>query len=98
MDGYVKLKPFGFAIHGAIDGYSRKILWLRVGVSNNDPLVIASYYLQCLELYRFAPRILRCVLGTENATLKLLQPYFRYSSDDGFAGINSIIMGKSTSN
>ena len=66
-------------------------------VSNNDPLVIASYYLQCLEMYRFAPRILRCDLGAENATLKLLQPYLRYNSDDRFAGINSIIMGKSTS-
>ena len=26
IDGYDKLKPFDFAIHGAIDGYSRKIL------------------------------------------------------------------------
>ena len=26
IDGYDKLKPFCFAIHGAIDGYSRKIL------------------------------------------------------------------------
>ena len=26
IDGYEKLIPFGFAIHGAIDGYSRKIL------------------------------------------------------------------------
>ena len=25
MDGYDKLKPFGFAIHGAIDGFSRNI-------------------------------------------------------------------------
>ena len=26
IDGHDKLKPFGFAIHGAIDGYSRKVL------------------------------------------------------------------------
>ena len=26
IDGYDKLKSFGFAIHGAIDGYTRKIL------------------------------------------------------------------------
>ena len=30
IDGHDKLKPFGFAIHGAIDGYSRKVLWLKV--------------------------------------------------------------------
>ena len=34
IDGYDKLKPFGFAIHGPIDGYSRKIVWLFVGSSN----------------------------------------------------------------
>ncbi|EDO31486.1 predicted protein [Nematostella vectensis] len=28
-EGYDKLKPFGFCIHGAIDGYSRRILWLK---------------------------------------------------------------------
>ena len=25
-DGYDKIKPFGFPIHGCIDGYSRKVL------------------------------------------------------------------------
>ena len=29
MDGYDKLKPFGIAINGCIDGYSRKIMWLE---------------------------------------------------------------------
>ena len=29
-DGYDKLKPYGFLIHGCIDGYSRQILWLKV--------------------------------------------------------------------
>jgi hypothetical protein len=27
IDGYDKLKPFGFCFHGAIDGYTRRILW-----------------------------------------------------------------------
>ena len=31
VNGYDKLKPFGFAFHGAIDGYSRKMLWLHIG-------------------------------------------------------------------
>ena len=26
VDGYNKLKPFGFCIHGCIDGYSERIL------------------------------------------------------------------------
>ena len=43
IDGYDKLKPFGFAIHGAIDSFSRRILWLEVGRSNNNPDIIAMY-------------------------------------------------------
>ena len=38
IDGYDKLKPYGFCIHGAVDGYSRRILWLEVGPSNNREL------------------------------------------------------------
>ena len=45
IDGNDKLKRFGFAIHGAMDGFSRKIMWLVVSVSNSDPLIIANLYL-----------------------------------------------------
>ena len=44
VDGYDKLKPFGFAIHGAIDGWSRRIMWLKVASTNNNPHVICHYY------------------------------------------------------
>jgi hypothetical protein len=46
LDGYDKLKPFGFCIHGAVDGFSRKIIWLEVSDTNNDPKLIAIYYLE----------------------------------------------------
>ncbi len=36
-NGYDKLKPFGFPIHGCIDGYSRKALWLYLTRSKNLP-------------------------------------------------------------
>ena len=42
IDDNDKLKRFGFAIHGAIDGFSRKLHWLVVFTKNNDPLVIAN--------------------------------------------------------
>ena len=49
MDGYDKLNPFGFAIVGCIDGFSRKIICLRAASSNNDPKVIASYFINGLS-------------------------------------------------
>lgn len=33
VDGNDKLKLFGFAIHAAIDGYSRRILWIEVRIA-----------------------------------------------------------------
>ena len=45
INGYDKLKPFRFCIHGAIDGYSRRILWLEVGSSNNNPRIVGKYFL-----------------------------------------------------
>ena len=37
LDGYDKLKPFGFCVHEAIDGFSCRIIWLEVGHTNNNP-------------------------------------------------------------
>ena len=37
IDSYDKLKPFGFCIHSAIDGYSHCILWLEM-TSTNKPV------------------------------------------------------------
>ena len=49
IDGHDKRKPFGFAIHGAVDGYIRKVLWLKVLRSNNLPSVIGGIYLDCVK-------------------------------------------------
>ena len=67
LDGYDKMKPYGFAIYGCMNGwvysltmyivamylrYSRKIIWLDVTTSNNDPnLVLHLYLLVVLEIY-----------------------------------------------
>ena len=47
IDGNDKLKKWGFAIHGRIDGFSQKILWLVVATTNNDPLVVGNLFLNC---------------------------------------------------
>ena len=59
IDGYDKLKPFGFCIHGCIDGYSRRIMWLEVGTTNNDPAVVARYYVNCIREVGGTSRIVR---------------------------------------
>ena len=41
INGCDKLKLFGMAIHGCIDGYSRRIMCLKVAETNNNLSVIA---------------------------------------------------------
>lgn len=39
VDSYDKLKPYGLCINGCIDGFSRYIIWLRIGPTSSDPKV-----------------------------------------------------------
>ena len=66
IDGYDKLKPFGIATHGDIDGYSRRILWLKLSSSNSNPKIIANYYLCCIKELKLVPHVFRGNRGTEN--------------------------------
>ncbi|XP_064630795.1 uncharacterized protein LOC135489386 [Lineus longissimus] len=97
IDGYDKLKPFSFAIHGAIDGYSRRILWLEVGTTNNNPKVIAYYYLDAVKQLGGCPQRCRSDIGTENCDVEDLQRLF-HSLNGLPADGGCFLYGKSTSN
>ena len=84
-DGYDKLKPYGFPIHGCIDGWSRKMIWLRVARSNNNPLVPGLFYIESVEEYG-CPVKLRTDCGTENGVMAALQCEFRSTPDAHFFG------------
>ena len=76
IDGNDKRKRWGFAIHGCIDGFSRKILWLYVSTSNNDPLIIANFYLSCISKYKMCSRTQMMDHGNENIYCEDLQGFF----------------------
>ena len=98
LDGYDKLKPFGFCIHGAIDGYSRRILWLEVGVSNNDPYYVANYFVECIKHLGGVPRCIRADRGTENTNIASIQVLLRRDDTDTLAAEKSFVYGRSVSN
>ena len=91
IDGNDKLKRFGFAIHGCIDGFSRKLIWLFVSTTNNDPFVVANFYLKAITNLGRAPDTLRMDLGTENVYCEELQVFFTKNS-------NSFLFAASTRN
>lgn len=89
-DCYDKLKPYGLCISGAIDGYSRKIIWLKVHHTSSDPLVIAGYYVEALRDFGGCPAKLRSDEGTENIVIGTMQSII--------GGSDSYIFGSSTTN
>ena len=62
-------------VHSCIDGFSRKILWLKCAHSNHHPGVIASYFLDCVEAVGGYPARLRTDCGTENILIAAIQTF-----------------------
>lgn len=77
VDGYDKLKPYGFPIHGCMDGWSRKIMLLKVTKSNNNPDIITNFYLECVSKEGGCPLKIRTDCGTENEVMTAMQCTFQ---------------------
>ena len=98
VDGYDKLKPFGIAVSGWFDGFSRKIMWLNFWKTNNDPSIIVQNYINCVVEHGVFPKRLRTDCGTENGLMAALHCSLRSEHTDEFAGAKSHMYGTSTSN
>ena len=98
IDGYDKLKPFGFSIHGCIDGFSRRIIWLEVCPSNKNPQVIVNFFLDAAKQLNGIPLRIRCDDGSENSIIEPIQIALRSLDDDEFSGAGSFLIGTSSAN
>ncbi|KAJ8023929.1 hypothetical protein HOLleu_36508 [Holothuria leucospilota] len=97
IDGYDKLKPYGVAMHGCVDGFSRTVIWLNAFYTNNNPRVIAGYYFEAISMLEGCPRVVRGDRGTENAFICQMQRFLRRNGAD--AQDNCVfIYGTSASN
>ena len=103
LDGHDKLmgyqnSTFPLAVYGCIDTASRKLLWLRIWVTNSDPKVIGRWYLEYLYEARIMPSMIRLDRGTETGTMATIHAFLRRNHDDMDDPCESIIYGPSTSN
>lgn len=97
--GYDKLKPFGFPIDGAIDGFSRKILWLKVTRSNNNPSIVSQFYVDYIKQIQGCPIMIRTDCGTENGIMAAAQCFLRQDDeDDAHMGIEAHKYGSPPAN
>ena len=94
MDGNDKFRPFGFYVHGCIDGFNEKIIWLHVTNTHKDPAIIAYYFLNEVEAFNQTATKIRVDLGSETSYVYGIQTFFRRNDDDEFSGNRSFQYGK----
>ncbi|VDI80797.1 Hypothetical predicted protein [Mytilus galloprovincialis] len=92
IDSYDKLKPYGLCINGCVDGFSRKMMWVKVGKTSSDPKVIAKYFIEAIQNAGGYPYHMRGDMGTGNGTVAAMQNFLSRNERDSF------IYGKSTLN
>lgn len=102
MDGHNKLmgyqnRTFPLAVYGSIDTASRKLLWLRVWVTNSDPELIGRWYLEYLYKSRKLPSIIRVDRGSETGIMATMQAFLRQNHGD-IEPTDTVVYGPSTAN
>ncbi|KAL2093147.1 hypothetical protein ACEWY4_010459 [Coilia grayii] len=77
IDGNDKLKFFGMWIHLCIDGFSRRLLWLKVGTSNRKQKFVARYFYDTVVKEGGCPKMIRSDRGKENLVVGQMQIAFQ---------------------
>jgi hypothetical protein len=98
IDGWDKLKAYGLCVHGCIDGFSRRILWIKVAATNHDPFVICSYFANFCKTVHGIPHKIRADCGTENVNVEMMQPVLRTLYSTNGQEEACFLYGKSTNN
>ena len=102
LDGHDTLmgyqnSTFPIAVYGCMDTCSRKLLWVKVWMTNNDPNVIGRFYLEHLFNTRVMASIIRVDKGTENGVMATMHAYLRQQHEDNMDPAETVIYGPSTS-
>ncbi|XP_072572079.1 uncharacterized protein [Paramormyrops kingsleyae] len=97
IDGNDKLKFFGMWIHLGIDGFSRKVLWLKVGTSNRKQRFVARYFYDAVQEQGGCPRLIRGDRGQENFVVGQMQMAF-HMREQGNQAQQCFRMGTSVHN
>lgn len=97
IDSYDKLKPYGICINGAIDGFSRQIIWLEANTTSSDPAVVSNYFVDAVKSRMGCPARIRIDKGTENGHIDNMQKFLRFDHADEYSQ-KSVIVGTSVHN
>ena len=91
IDGYDKLRCYGFDIHLSVDAATRLLYWVRLVNTNSDPRNIGRVYLQHLHETKTISRLMTTDLGTENGIIARLHYIYQPTDDDESDGASGVI-------
>ena len=67
MDGYDKLKPYGFCIHGCVDGYvHQSVMVQKIIIITNSNLLY----------YRYSRKVIWFTLASSNSDPRVIVRYY----------------------
>ncbi|KAL4860412.1 hypothetical protein BDV12DRAFT_191720 [Aspergillus spectabilis] len=92
------LAPYGIEIYGAIDAYSRYIIWIYVGISSRTAVSVLRQFLDTLEVTQQQPRFVRSDRGTETILLAEAQHKLQQSLHPEILITDCYLYGTSTAN
>lgn len=81
-----------------MDGFSRKLLWLKVLRSNKNPNAISRFYLDMVLALGRVPQVIRCDAGTENVVVNDIHKVLRDDHADVRQGGPCRIVNRSLGN
>lgn len=82
MDGNEKLRPWGFYVHGCIDGFSRLIIYL-VCASNKRARTVSTAFQDAVNRFGWPSRV-RGDFGTENNDVERMMEAHRGADHHAF--------------
>ncbi|KAG0635221.1 hypothetical protein HOY80DRAFT_1094511, partial [Tuber brumale] len=98
IDGHDKLSRFGFEIYGAIDAYSRYLVWCYIGISNRTAVSVNKQYLRFVRNTMHIAQVVRSDKGTETVLLAESHLLLRHANHPNLAFSQAYSYGKSTKN
>ena len=74
LDSYDKIKRYGICINGCVDGFSRRITWMKAGCTSTAAAV-GGYFLDAVKRFEGCPMQVRGDKGTENQLTSYLMEF-----------------------